>query len=80
MLLRLDAGGVVIGDKPLEFTDDDLKTIVTKYCDGHERVSVVIGILNPARTTLKEISDTIERIRKHVPAKTAVTFLIQDND
>jgi len=80
LLLRLDAGGRVIGDKPVELTDDDLKNIVTKFSDGHERVSVVIGVMDPARITLKEISSTIERVRKHVPAKTAVTFMIQDCD
>ena len=78
--LRTTAGGVILADKPVEITDDDLKTIVPKYCDGHRRVSIVIGVMEPDTTTLRTISGTIERVNKQVPAKTVVTFLIMDYD
>lgn len=80
LLLRMEAGGRIIADKPVEITDDDLKTSVPKYCDGHPRVSIVIGVMEPDKSTLQTIRRVIERVRKHVPAKTAATFVIEDYD
>jgi hypothetical protein len=80
LLLRMEAGGRIIADKPVEITDDDLKTTVPKYCNGHPRVSIVIGVMEPDKTTLQTIRRVIERVRKHVPDKTAATFVIEDYD
>jgi hypothetical protein len=80
LLLRVEAGGKIIADKPVEITDDDLKVIVPKLCKGQTRVSIVIGVMEPDKSTLRTISDTINRIKKYVPARTAVKFVIEDYD
>lgn len=80
LILRMEADGRVIADKPVEITDDDLGKIVTRYCEGHTTASIVVGVMQPDKTTLRSISKTIERINKRVPAKTIVTFLIQNYD
>lgn len=78
LIFNMVSDGTLLGDPPVAFTDDDLRKIVPKYCDGHDKVAIVLCVLDPDKTTLRAISRTVERLGKYVPAKTAATFQIQD--
>lgn len=79
LIFKMVSDGRLLADKPVEFTDDDLGNIVPKYCDGRDKVAIVLCVLDPDKTTLAAVSRTVERLGKYVPAKTVATYLIQDD-
>jgi hypothetical protein len=78
MMLRILRDGKIIADKPVEITDEDLKVSIPKYCAGKAKVTFSIGVMEPDKTTLRTIEKTMNRVKKHVPPKTSVKFVIHD--
>lgn len=76
LVLQIDTGGNVI--EKFDVTDEMLEKWVRDHCKGHNKASIVIGVGLPKQTSIRAVSEAIEKVKKYVPKETRVTFIIQD--
>jgi hypothetical protein len=76
--VSLTADGAIVGDGKFVADNAMIKKWMTDYCTGYERVSICIGVQDPAKTTIRTMDEAISRLEKHIPKGTRATFYVSD--